>query len=80
MENAKTIYQNLSYLNKKYKNRFKYEDIFKVAHSRLGWYRISGINVVNYIASKELLETKIKDSVGLLNTLSLFQVVLEYKL
>ena len=68
----KTIYRNLSYLNRKYKNGFNQEDIFKVANSRLGWYRRSGMNVVNFIISKELLETKIKDSAGLLNPLSYY--------
>ena len=68
----KTIYRNLSHLNRKYKNRFNHEDIFKVANSRLGWYRRGGMNVVNYIISKELLETKIKDSTGLLNPLSYY--------
>ena len=32
----KTIYRNLSYLNRKYKNCFSHEDILKVANSRLG--------------------------------------------
>ena len=68
----KTIHRNLSYLNKKYKNGFSQEEIFKVANSRLGWYRRSGMNVVNFIISKELLETKIKDSAGLLNPLSYY--------
>lgn len=68
----KTIYRNLSYLNRKYKNGFQHEDIYKVANSRLGWYRRSGMNVVNFIISKELLETKIKDSAGLLNPLSYY--------
>lgn len=68
----KTIYRNLSYLNRKYKNGFQHEDIYKVANSRLGWYRRSAMNVVNFIISKELLETKIKDSAGLLNPLSYY--------
>lgn len=68
----KTIYRNLSYLNRKYKNDFSHEDIYKVANSRLGWYRRSGMSVVNFIISKELLETKIKDSAGLLNPLSYY--------
>ncbi len=66
----KTIYRNLSYLNRKYGHGFNHEDIYKVANSRLGWYRRSGMNVVNFIISKELLEIKIKDSAGLLNPLS----------
>ena len=69
---AKTIYRNLSYLNRKYQKGFSHEDIFKVANSRLGWYKRSGMNVVNFIISKELLETKIKDSAGLLNPLSYY--------
>lgn len=72
MKKPKTIYRNLSYLNRKYKNGFQHEDIYKVANSRLGWYRRSGMNVVNFIISKELLETKIKDSAGLLNPLSYY--------
>ncbi len=68
----KTIYRNLCYLNRKYKNGFQHEDIYKVANSRLGWYRRSGMDVVNFIISKELLETKIKDSAGLLNPLSYY--------
>ena len=69
---SKTIYRNLSYLNRKYQTGFSHEEIYKVANSRLGWYRRSGMNVVNFIISKELLETKIKDSAGLLNPLSYY--------
>jgi len=68
----KTIYRNLSYLNRKYGNGFEHEDIFKVANSRLGWYRRSGMNVVNFIISPELLENKIKDGAGLLNPLNYY--------
>ena len=68
----RTIYRNLMYLNRKYKNGFSNEDIFKVANSRLGWYKRSSMNVVNFIISKELLETKIKDGAGLLNPLSYY--------
>ena len=68
----RTIYRNLMYLTRKYKNGFSHDDIFKVANSRLGWYKRSSMNVVNFIISKELLETKIKDGVGLLNPLSYY--------
>jgi RNA-directed DNA polymerase len=67
-----TIYRNLSYLNRKYKNGFDHEAIYKVANSRLGWYKRSGMNVVDFILSPELLETKIKDGSGLLNTLNYY--------
>ena len=70
----KTIYRNLSYLNRKNRNGFSQEDIHKVANSRLGWYRRSGMNVVNFIISKDLLENRIKDGAGLLNPLSHYLV------
>ena len=48
--------------------------IFKVANSRLGWYRRCGMSVVNFIISKDLLENRIKDGAGLLNPLSYYLV------
>lgn len=68
----KTIYKNLSYLNRKYRNGFNHESIFKVANSRLGWYKRCGMNVVNYILNPALLETKIKNGAGLLNPLKYY--------
>ena len=50
------------------------KEIFKVANSRLGWYKRSGMNVVNFIISKDLLENRIKDGAGLLNPLSYYLV------
>ena len=70
----KIIYRNLSYLNWKHKNRFSNKEIFKAANSRLGWYKRSGMNVVNFIISKELLENRIKEGAGLLNPLSYYLV------
>ena len=70
----KAIYRNLSYLNWKHKNGFSHEEIFKVANSRLGWYRKSGMNIVNFVISKDLLENRIKDGAGLLNPLSYYLV------
>jgi RNA-directed DNA polymerase len=66
------IYRNLGYLNRKFRNGFNHEAIYKVANSRLGWYKKSGMNVVNFIISKELLENKIKDGAGLLNPLNYY--------
>ena len=68
----RTIYRNLAYLNRKYKSGMTHEDIFKVANSRLGWYKRSGMNVVNYIISPNVLENKIKDGAGLLNPLNYY--------
>lgn len=73
-KSPKTIYRNLSYLNRKYKTGCSQEDIFKAANSRLGWYRRCGMNVVNFIISKDLLENRIKDGAGLLNPLSYYLV------
>ena len=70
----KIIYRNLSYLNWKHKNRFSNKEIFKASNSRLGWYKRSGMNVVNFIISKDLLENRIKDGAGLLNPLSYYLV------
>ena len=72
IKKPKTIYRNLSYLNWKNRNGYSQEDIHKVANSRLGWYRRSGMNVVNFIISKDLLENRIKDGAGLLNPLSYY--------
>lgn len=71
-KNAKTIFRNLSYINRKYKNGFDEESIFKVANSRLGWYKRCGMNVINFILSPTLLETKIKERAGLLNPLQYY--------
>ena len=69
---SKTIYKNLCYMNRKYECGFDHESIYKVANSRLGWYRQSGMNVVNFIISPMVLETKIKDGAGLLNPLNYY--------
>ena len=70
----KTIYRNLSYLNWKHRNGFRQEEIYKVANTRLAWYRKCGMSVVNFIISKDLLENRIKDGAGLLNPLSYYLV------
>ena len=71
-KNPKTIFKNLLYINRKYRNGFDNESIYKVANSRLGWYRKCSMNVVNYILNPKLLETKIKDRAGLLNPLNYY--------
>ena len=52
-----TIQRNLEKINRKYKLKFSFEDIFKVANSRLGLYRQCGLNIINYILSPKILET-----------------------
>ena len=68
-KSPKTIYRNLMVLNNKYKCRFKHEDIFKCANSRLGWNRRSGLDVVNFILSPTVLGNKIGDRLGLVHPL-----------
>ena len=68
----KTIYRNLMVLNLKYKCRYKHEDIFKCANSRLGWYRRSGLDVVNFILSPAVLGNKIGDRPGLVHPLDYY--------
>ena len=68
------IYINLQRLNKAFKCNFEDKDIFKVANSRLGWYRRSGMNVVNYILSPKVLAlaNKKKGRPGLVNPLAYY--------
>ena len=56
-KNPYTIQRNLEKINSKYKLKFSFEDIFKVANSRLGLYRQCGLNITNYILSPKILET-----------------------
>lgn len=71
---SQRIYTNLKRISKMYKTNHTDEDIFKVANSRLGWYRRSGLDVVNYILSPKVLETanKKKGRPGLVNPLSYY--------
>lgn len=70
----KRIYINLQRLNKAFKCNIEDEDIFKVANSRLGWYRRCGMNVVNYILSPKVLAlaNKKKGRPGLVNPLAYY--------
>lgn len=68
------IFKNLEIINKIYKCNFDFEDIFTVANSRLGWYRRSGLNVVNYLLSPKVLAIKNtkKGRPGLVNPLEYY--------
>ena len=68
----KRIYINLQRLNKLQNFFFTEEDIFKVANSRLGWYRRCGMNVVNYILNPRILAIKKKERQGLVNPLEYY--------
>ena len=66
------IYKNLQRLNRLLRCKFTHEDIYKVANSRLGWYRRCGMDVVNYLLSPKALAIKKKDRPGLVNPLEYY--------
>ncbi len=68
----KRIYTNLQRLNKACRCNFRDEDIYKVANSRLGWYRRCGMDVVNYIISPKVLAIRKADRPGLVNPLEYY--------
>lgn len=70
----RTIYKNLQKINKSYKCNFDEESIYKVANSRLGWYRRCGMNIINYILSPKILAqaNKKKGRPGLVNPLDYY--------
>ena len=68
----KRIYINLQILNIRFKCRMSDEEIFKVANSRLGWYRRCGKYVVNYLLSPKVLAIKKKDRPGLIDPLDYY--------
>lgn len=63
----RAIYKRLMKLNNQFNCNFTDEDIFKCANTRLGWYRRSGLIVVNYILSPKFLNAKQKDRPGLID-------------
>ena len=67
-----TIYRNLKALNIKYQCRFNEEDIYKCANSRLGWYRRSGLDVVNFILSPIVLGKEKGNRPGLVHPLNYY--------
>nr|WP_286155534.1 group II intron maturase-specific domain-containing protein [Thomasclavelia cocleata] len=68
----KTIYKNLMKLNKACKCNFSDEEINKCANTRLGWYRRSGLEVVNFILSPKVLTIEKGERPGLVNTLNYY--------
>ena len=71
-----TIYNNLMKLNKACRCNFTHEDIFKCANSRLGWYRRSSGNIVNFLISPTVLGIKKGDRPGLVNPLIYYLEIL----
>ncbi len=68
----KRIYLNLQKLNRLEGCNFTDEEIYKVANSRLGWYRRSGMYVVNYALNPKILGRKTKSRPGLVDPLEYY--------
>ena len=70
----KRIDTNLQRLNAMFHCNFTDEDTYKVANSRLGWYRRSGMDVVNYALSPKVLAlpSRKTDRPGLVNPLEYY--------
>ncbi len=68
----KTVYRNLQKLNRYGKCNLNDEELFKAANSRLGLYRRSAGDVVNYLLSPKVLGTKTKDRPGLVDPLAYY--------
>ena len=66
------IFMNLQKLNNALKCGFTEEDLFKVANSRLGWYRRCGMIVVNFILNPKVLARRKEDRPGLVNPLEYY--------
>ena len=68
---TKTIYANLKKINKTYNYGFSDEEIYSVANTRLGWYRMCGKRTVSYLLSADLLSkpNKKRNRPGLVNPL-----------
>ena len=72
----RTIYKNLMKLNIACRCKFTHDDIFKCANSRLGWYRRSTGNIVNFLLSPTALGIKKGDGPGLVNPLIYYLEIL----
>ncbi|NDO42148.1 hypothetical protein CWE04_03665 [Thomasclavelia cocleata] len=59
-------------LNKACRCRFSEEEIYKCANTRLGWYRRSGMDVVNFILSPKVLSIGKGDRPGLVHPLNYY--------
>lgn len=69
---SKRIYTNLMRINKTLKCNFSGEDIRKVANARLGWYKRSAGQVVNFLLSPQVLGIKKADRPGLVDPLEYY--------
>ena len=66
------IYINLMRINKVLKYNFSKEDIHKTANTRLGWYKRSTGNVINFLLSPKVLGIRKADRPGLVDPLEYY--------
>ena len=59
-------------LNKACRCGFSEEEIYKCVNTRLGLYRRSAMNVVNFTISSKVLGIKKRDKLGLVNPLDYY--------
>ena len=59
-------------LNKACRCNFSDEEIYKCANTRLGWYRRSGLKVVNFILTPTILGIRKGERPGLVNPLNYY--------
>jgi len=68
----KTILKNLESLNRLLPYKFSFEDLFKVANSRLGWYKRANGDVVNFLLNADVLAIGKGNRPGLVNPLKYY--------
>lgn len=71
-KNCETIHRNLQILNRKFNCHIADEDIYRTANSRLGWFKRSTGDVVNYLLSPKVLGMKTKSRPGLADPLGYY--------
>ena len=65
----RTMYWNLTMLNKRFGCGMSDNEIYKVVNSRLGWYKGAGYDTVNYLFSPRVMAMPKEDRPGLVNPL-----------
>ncbi len=71
-----TIYENLSYLNRKFKCGLSAEIIRQTANSRLGLYRQAGLSTANFLLSPDVLRIEKGDRPGLVDPASYYDLLI----
>lgn len=72
----RTIYENLSYLNRRFKCGIPAEKIRQTANSRLGLYRQAGLSTANFLLSPDVLRIEKGDRPGLVDPASYYDLLI----